>query len=130
VTGRRVSAAAGLLLGATVILLVYAFRHQILHFLLAAAGIGVMWATLRRQAARRRRRKGLVELGLAAAAGAVVARRAPASHPCVQCGKPIGAPSRRAYCDPGCREFARLERLKKQQDARALSAYSDEIPWN
>jgi hypothetical protein len=39
-------------------------------------------------------------------------------HPCVQCGKPIEAPSRAEYCSPACRRYARLERDALDNDPR------------
>jgi hypothetical protein len=116
--------------GAGMILVVYAYRHQVVNLVLTVSGVGVMWRMLQHRFFPRRRssRRGLVELGAGALVGAAVARRR-VTHPCVQCGKPIGAPSRAAYCSPGCREYARLERAKRESDARALAAFGDEVPF-
>lgn len=39
-------------------------------------------------------------------------------HPCAQCGRPIEAPSRAAYCSHACRGYARLERDAQADDPR------------
>jgi hypothetical protein len=39
-------------------------------------------------------------------------------HPCAQCGRPIEAPSRAAYCSHACRNWARLERDALDNDPR------------
>jgi hypothetical protein len=39
-------------------------------------------------------------------------------RPCTQCGAPIEAPSRRAYCSHACRSYARLERDALDNDPR------------
>jgi hypothetical protein len=39
-------------------------------------------------------------------------------HPCGQCGAPIQAPSRAAYCSHPCRTYARLERNALDNDPR------------
>jgi hypothetical protein len=41
-------------------------------------------------------------------------------HPCAQCGRPIDAPSRAAYCSPACRGYARLERDALDNDPRIV----------
>jgi hypothetical protein len=43
-------------------------------------------------------------------------------HPCAQCGRPIEAPSRAAYCSPACRRYARLERDAAAADPRVAEA--------
>lgn len=37
-------------------------------------------------------------------------------HPCAQCGRPIEAPSRAAYCSHECRTYARLQREALDSD--------------
>jgi len=39
-------------------------------------------------------------------------------HACAQCGRPIEAPSRAAYCSHACRTYARLERDALDNDPR------------
>ncbi len=39
-------------------------------------------------------------------------------HPCAQCGAPIEAPSRAAYCSHACRNYTRLERDALDTDPR------------
>jgi hypothetical protein len=73
-----------------------------------------------------KRRKRLLGIALATLLASAVVwlwremRGAPhrAWHPCAQCGVPIEAPSRAAYCSHACRRYARLERDALDDDPR------------
>ncbi len=126
---RRVTAGAAVMALGALALTIWVFRHQIGHALAVGAAMWFLWRVaahklgLRRRGTRSRR----TAAGVAAAGvgGYLLAHRSPVTHPCVKCGAPIGHPSRKMYCSPSCQNFARLERAKTDQDARALAAFGD-----
>ena len=65
----------------------------------------------------------VLELAGAAVAGGIVARKTSTTHACSQCGHPIAAPSRAAYCSPVCRRYAMLERQETSRKSEALEAF-------
>lgn len=73
---------------------------------------------------RRRRRLGTLALALLLARAVLWLwrdiRAVPHGHwhPCAQCGRPIEAPSRAAYCSHLCRTYARVERNAQANDPR------------
>jgi hypothetical protein len=133
VSRREISAAAMFTIGGGVIAAGYVWRRDIIQIVVGLALARVGWHMLRQWAgmpAKTRRGKTMLELAGAGLVGLVVGRHASSSvtHPCNQCGSPIGAPSRAAYCSPACRKYASLERAETGRKASALEAFG-EVPY-
>lgn len=124
---RRLSAAAALSLLGAAVLAGYVFRHELLRVLVGAAGVRLAWGYLKHRCGiRPRRGKSLWEVGFGTLAGYLLGRRRGAeTHPCLQCGAPIGHPSRAVYCSPACRKYAALERAETERRAERLAAFGD-----
>ncbi|HZL19872.1 MAG TPA: hypothetical protein VFG23_19210 [Polyangia bacterium] len=129
-TGRRLSAAAVVTLVGGLVLAAWLFRGEVLRWLLFLAVIRFGWLALRRWAGLQAPRgRSVGQLVLAALAGFVTGRRRGAvTHPCSQCGSPIGAPSRAAFCSPACRTYARLEREETARRAEQRRGFG-EVPF-
>jgi hypothetical protein len=133
-TSRSLTPAAAVMAAATVVLVAWVFRHEIERFLLGAGCFTVAYKMLRhrlfpvRRVGRGNGRRGLWEAAAASLLAFTVGRRTAGTHPCSQCGAPIGAPSRAAYCSPGCRRYAALERAETDRRARSLEGWGD-VPY-
>lgn len=94
------------------------------HFVFLAFALRLVYAKIRKNAGlkpRKRASKGVFELAVGAAGGYLAGRHG-STHPCGQCGVPIGAPSRAVYCSPACRRYAQLERQETERRAARLEA--------
>jgi hypothetical protein len=133
-TSRNLTPAAAVMVAATLVLITWVSRHEIERFLLGAGCFTVAYRMLRhrlfpvRRVGRGKGRRGLRETAAASLLAFAVGRRTAGTHPCSQCGAPIGAPSGASYCSPGCRRFSALERAETDRKARSLEGWGD-VPY-
>lgn len=127
--GRSVSAAAILALVGAAVAAALLYRR----YLIDLALLGGALSFVRHKSGMRRRRssnrKTLLEVAGAGAVGILVGRKTKSStHPCGQCGAPIGTPSRAVYCSPACRDYKRREVAETRRRADALTEFG-EVPY-
>jgi hypothetical protein len=103
----------------------YIYRADLLRLALAFAGMRLCYGALKARLGIRstgsHRTRTLLEFVLTAIGGVLVGRLT--THPCGQCGRPIGAPSRAEFCSPACRRYARFEREETERRAAALERF-------